>query len=298
VTGFPGGDIQVAPLGLGTSALGEVFGPLRSEPEEIVCAALHAGINYFDTAPFYGGGLAEERLGRALHGVRRESYVLSSKVGRYGVSDFDFSVARVGRSVDESLRRLRTDYLDLVYCHDVEFANGDEIVKHTLPALSSLREKGKIRSIGISGLPLDELVRIARAGAIDVVLSYGCCTVLNRELGKWVPGFRRLGVGVINAAPFAMGLLTQDGPPSWHPASAAIRTGCRDTANALRRENVDIAQVALQFAVSRKSAQVTLASARSAGEVEQWATWLANPLPASQMAEVMKRFEPVVGKPW
>ena len=286
---------QLRPLALGTSAFGEVFGPLKNSPQEIVLAALEAGINYFDTAPFYGGGLAEKRLGCALLGVRRESYVLSSKVGRYGVSEFDFSAARVIRSVDESLDRLRSDYLDVVYCHDIEFSEDDQIVEETLPALRSLRDTGKIRHVGISGLPIGLLARIARQDTVDVVMSYGHGTAINQELEDWVPHFQNLGVVLINAAPFAMGLLTLAGPPGWHPASVAIKAWCLDMGQRLRQEKVDIAQFALQFAMSQRGVHSTVASARSAEEIEQWRTWLMNPLPDSRMTEIMAYFGLVRG---
>lgn len=104
---------------------------------------------------YYGDTLAETVLGKALKTmpIPRESYVVSTKCGRYG-SGFDFSAERVTRSVDESLERLNLDYVDIILCHDIEFGSLDQIVYETVPALQKLKDSGKVRHIGISGLPL------------------------------------------------------------------------------------------------------------------------------------------------
>lgn len=121
-----------------------------------VHAAFAAGINFFDTSPYYGALRSEQVLGRALQGLPRNKVVLSTKVGRYGPEQqhFDFSAARVTASVQESLQRLQTDYIDIIQCHDIEFGDLDQVVSETLPALVRLRDQGIVRHIGITGLPL------------------------------------------------------------------------------------------------------------------------------------------------
>src|SRR5690606_31330623 len=116
-------------------------------------AAIDAGIDWFDTAPLYGFGLAEERLGRALLG-RRDRVHVATKCCRDRFDGFDFSARRVTDSVEESLRRLRTDHVDLLQIHDVEFGDREILLEETLPAARRVQAAGKARFIGISGLPV------------------------------------------------------------------------------------------------------------------------------------------------
>lgn len=168
--------ISVSVLGYGASSLGGVFSVGKpsicrasscisahqqdsfDEQEGIrsVHAAFAAGINFFDTSPYYGALRSEQVLGRALKDLPRDRVVLSTKVGRYGPEQqhFDFSAARVTASVHESLQRLQTDYIDIIQCHDIEFGDLDQVVAETLPALVALRQQGIVRHIGITGLPL------------------------------------------------------------------------------------------------------------------------------------------------
>src|SRR5437764_1164161 len=119
-------------LGFGASPLGGVFG--HADEEEGIRAvrrAVDLGISYFDVSPFYGDTRAETVLGKALRGVPRDSYYLSTKIGRYGNDEFDFSSARVRPSIEESMSRLGVDRLDLVLCHDIEFGSIDQVVEET-----------------------------------------------------------------------------------------------------------------------------------------------------------------------
>src|SRR5438067_1144965 len=147
--------LRVSALGYGASPLGSVFRPVEeAEGIRTVHTAVDLGINFIDVSPYYGLTRAEQVLGRALATVPREAYILATKVGRYGAEEFDFSAARVTASVDESLKRLRVEHLDLIQCHDIEFGSLAQIVEETLPALRRVREQGKVRFIGITGYPL------------------------------------------------------------------------------------------------------------------------------------------------
>jgi L-galactose dehydrogenase len=155
--------LNLSLVGFGGAALGDVFGGI--DPDEgmrAVHLAVDSGINFFDTSPYYGITLSEERLGAALAG-RRERVILSTKCGRYGLAEFDFSAKRVTASMDESLRRLQTDYIDLFLAHDVEFGDVQQIIDETIPALRKLQQQGKARYIGITGYPPKLLRRIAEA---------------------------------------------------------------------------------------------------------------------------------------
>src|SRR6478672_5876762 len=144
-------DLHLPILSFGASSLGAEFRSVTLEEAlGSVRVALECGLNLIDTSPFYGRGMSEVLLGIALRGVPRESYLLSSKLGRYDLGHFDFSAKRVAESVDVSLHRLGTDHLDICLCHDIEFVPMQQIVDETLPALRRAQKQGKVRFIGIS----------------------------------------------------------------------------------------------------------------------------------------------------
>lgn len=155
---------------------------------EIVLKALQSGINFIDTAPWYGQGLSEQRLGIALKNIPRDKYFIATKVGRY-IWDpidlmFDFSSSKVEKSVKESLAKLQLDYIDLIQIHDVDLTESiDQIVNFTLPALKKLKDLGLVRYIGITAYNLGVLKKITRLsepGIIDTILSYARCNLLNQ----------------------------------------------------------------------------------------------------------------------
>ena len=153
--------LDVPALGFGTAPLGDIFGAIdEGDAIAAVHAAIERGVDYFDTAPLYGFGLAEERLGKALEG-RRDRAIVATKCCRDGFTEFDFSAARVTASVDESLRRLRTDHIDIFQIHDVEFGDARQVLEEAIPAAHALKESGKVRFVGITGLPVRHLRRLA-----------------------------------------------------------------------------------------------------------------------------------------
>ena len=141
--------LELSWLSFGASSLGAEFRAIDlGEAMRSVRVALDLGMNFIDTSPFYGRGLSECLLGPALRDVPRDSYYLGTKLGRYDVGHFDFSARRVVESVDVSLHRLGADHLDIILCHDIEFVDMARIVDETLPALSRLKEQGKVRFVG------------------------------------------------------------------------------------------------------------------------------------------------------
>ena len=203
-------------------------------------------------APFYGLTTAESVLGKALRELPREKYLLATKVGRYGYKerDFDFSAARVTRSVDESLARLRVGYVDFIQVHDMEFGSLEQIITETIPALRQVQAAGKARFVGISCLPLKLYHQVMDRVAVDQVQSY-CHHCLNdTSLDGLLPYFHEKGVAVFNSAPLAMRLLGDAGPPDWHPAPAILRERCAEAARFCRARGGDLGRLALQFAVA------------------------------------------------
>src|SRR4051812_40711782 len=168
--------LNVSVLSFGASSLGGVFRATDdAESVRTVRTALDLGMNFIDVSPYYGATRAETVLGRALSGVNRDRYILATKVGQYGDGQFDFSAERVARSLDESCARLGVDYIDLLQCHDIEFADLTQIVDETLPALVKLRRARRIGHIGITGLPLkifSAVIDRAPAGTVETILSF------------------------------------------------------------------------------------------------------------------------------
>jgi L-galactose dehydrogenase len=183
--------------------------------------AIERGINFFDVSPYYGVTLAEQRLGVALAGLRHK-VILATKCGRYGADDFDFSARTVVAGVCDSLVRLKTDYIDLLQVHDVEFGDVEQIVNETLPALRALQQQGKARYIGITGYSLQTLVRIAKSAPVDSILSYCRYYLMVRDMDTILtPLVNEQSIGLINASPLHMG-----DPQSLRGACLASCTHC------------------------------------------------------------------------
>lgn len=263
--------LEVSAIGFGAATLGDEYGMLDpAEGARAVAAAVDHGINLFDVSPYYGRTLAESRLGEYLAG-KRDRVILATKVGRYDrhpPEGFDFSAARVVRSVEESLTRLRTDVIDIFLAHDIEFAPLDEILHETLPAMRLLREQGKVRFIGVTGFPLEMLRAVVEQADVDVVLSYCHHNLLNTRLdGVLAPATLAASVGLISGSPLHMGVLTRHGPPPWHPAPPEVLAAGVMAAAWCDERGLDLAEVALRAAVTHPAIHSTLVGIRTAAEV-------------------------------
>ena len=251
--------LSLSQIGFGASPLGDVFGATNpADGITAVRSAIDAGVNFFDVSPYYGNTLAEERLGKALSGVRNR-VILATKCGRYGRDTFDFSAARIRRSIDESLTRLETDYVDLFQAHDIEFGDVKQIVHESIPALREIQKAGKARFIGITGYPLGMLARVAEQQEVDTILSYCRYDLLVSDLdAKLTPVAMSKGIGLINASPLHMGLLTEATPPSWHPAPPPVVKAAARVVRLCRNRGFDPSVVALRFCLNHPYVASTL----------------------------------------
>lgn len=196
-----------------------------------------------------------------LAAIPRDQFVVSTKVGRYDTNTFDFSPARVIKSVDESLSRLGLSTLDMVLCHDIEFGDLDKVATETVPALLKLKESGKVRAIGITGYPLEifpYVIAAAPPKSIDVVLSYCNYSLQNDRLNLILPALKREDVSVINASPLCMGLLTNGTPPDWHPAPKRVHVAAKKASELCESKGIPLAQLAMDFALARDEFSSTL----------------------------------------
>ncbi|CAO3702529.1 unnamed protein product [Rhizopus stolonifer] len=230
-------------VSFGAGALSGAYDKIDSVGTIEACReSLLSGINSFDTSPYYGN--SEYILGDALNELRqefpRDHYYLATKIGRYGytVKDFDYN------------------YLDIVYCHDVEFVDFDQVVgaNQALEALFDLKSQGKVKYVGCSGYPLDVLLRIAeyqhqKGQPLDIILSYCHYTLQNTLLADYTPRFRAAGVRyILNASPLSMALLRDAGPPDWHPAHDGLREAAREANKIAISHQLSISSLASRFA--------------------------------------------------
>ena len=297
--------MKVSNLSFGASSLGGVFHLLK---EEDGIAAVHTavdhGINFIDVSPYYGHYKAEIVLGKALKDIERSRYYLSTKVGRYGkdgVNMWDYSALRSVESVYESMERLHIDYIDLINVHDIEFSDLEMVCKETLPALTELRDKGVVKHVGITNLTLRHfryVIDHVPPGTVESILSF-CHYCLNDDaLADYLDYFGELGVGVINASPFSMGLLTERGAPAWHPAPEPLQELCRKAAAYCRSKGKSIEQLAVKYAVSNPRIATTLFSTTRSGAVLQNIRWVNEPLDEELLREVQAILEPRFRDTW
>ena len=230
--------MRVSNLSFGASSLGGVFHGIREdEGIRAVHVAVDNGINFIDVSPYYGHLKAEMVLGKALKEIPRDKYYLSTKVGRYGkdgVNTWDYSAQRVTDSVYESMERLNVDYIDLINVHDIEFQAALEgglqkVCDETLPALVALKKKGVVGHVGITDLQPENLrwvIEHCEEGTVESILNFCHYSLNDTLLQDFLGFFEQHGVGVINASPLSMGLLSERGAPDWHPASKDLKTAC------------------------------------------------------------------------
>lgn len=297
--------MKVSALGFGASSLGGVFHSLKEEKGiEAVHTAVDAGINFIDVSPYYGHYKAETVLGKALRQIERSRYYLSTKVGRYGkdgVNTWDYSGKRAKESVYESMDRLGVDHIDLINVHDIEFADLEQVCGETLPALVELREEGVVGHVGITNLTLRHFKYVIEHTPEDVVesvLSFCHYTLNDDALADYIPFFKEHGIGIINASPYSMGLLTERGVPDWHPAPAALQRLARKAVDYCKAHGVAIEQLAVQFAVSNPDISSTLFSTTNPDNVLRTIEYASKPVDEELIEGVREIFEPGYRDTW
>ncbi|MEU5849708.1 aldo/keto reductase [Saccharopolyspora shandongensis] len=300
----------MTPLGFGAATLGGLFEPMTDEQaEEVLEAAWDAGIRYFDTAPHYGVGLSEERLGRFLAGKPREEFVLSTKVGRLlvphdgpareGVAGFygapnrdrvlDFSRDGVLRSLEESLKRLGLDRVDVLFIHDPD-DHEEQALREAYPALARLREEGVVSSVGVGMNQTRIPARFVRETGIDCLLLAGRYTLLDARAGEeLLPLCEERGVEVVGAGVFNSGLLAAPRPGATYdyvPAPDELVWRAKRIAEVCARHGVAPAAAAIAFTRSHPAVRTVLVGMRNPAEVRQNAAAAAATVPAELWAEL------------
>lgn len=291
--------LKLSNLSFGASSLGSVFHETKEEESiKAVETALEGGINFIDVSPYYGHYKAETVLGKALKRLPRDKFYLSTKVGRYGKdgkNTWDYSAKRATESVYESMERLNVDYIDIINVHDIEFQAAlpgglAKVCEETLPALVELKEKGIVGHVGITDLQLKNIKWVidhTPEGTVESVLNFCHYCLNDDELLDYLDYFEEKGVGVINASPLSMGLLTLRGVPDWHPAPKPLVKACAEAAKFCRDKGYPIEKLAIQYSVGNPRITSTLFSSANPMNVERNIEW-AREAPDAELVNDVK----------
>jgi len=289
----------VSILGFGASPLGNVFEEVEEhEGINTVHYAIDHGVNFFDVSPFYGITLAETRLGKALKGKRKEVF-LATKCGRYDLRAFDFSAKRIEASIDESLQRLQTDYVDLFQLHDIEFVSKEQILQEAMPAIEKIKASGKARFIGITGLPVRYLAEIARQVEIDTVLSWAHYNLLQDELNdELVPLSKEKGFGLMNAAPLMQRVLSDAALPEWHNAPKEMLAIQPVLLGICQKYGVRLSDVAMRFAMDHPDIATTIVGMCRMTSIQKNIASVDFKIPEGLLEELAVAIQPIKNLMW
>ena len=291
--------MKLPKLSLGGAQLGGQYGSLSlADATRLIRTAIDRGVNLIDTSPYYGVTQSETVIGQALAGLNRDRFLLATKCGRYDLADFDFSPARITRSIDESLARLGLDYVDIFQLHDIEFTALPRILDESLPALEKIKQSGKARAIGVTGLPLKIFETVLPRYPLDTIISYAHYTLFDTTLTSILPLTQPRGIQVLNASPVALGMLSPHGPPPWHPAPAALKEFVARVVAKWQAQGVSLAKLSLQHSLAQPAIASTITGVASLAELENALSALSDPLDDELLAAVRADFAPVLDGTW
>lgn len=300
--------LNVSSLSFGASSLGGVFHDVdEADAIRAVHAALDAGINYIDVAPAYGGTVAEAVLGKALKGISRDRYFLSTKAGKYtqpgsyGSDVLDYSEATIRSGLEESLKRLGVDYVDIVHLHDFEYQHRtktDWAFEEGFPTLVKLKEEGRIGAVGAGIYPLDLWQRVIAEAPVDVILTHNHYCLNDTRGTELVEPCRAKNIGMINASPFGSGVLTGGRIADWHPATADERAIFAKAAACCEAQGSSIAKLAFQFACQGSPFDTTMFSTARTASLERNLAWHEEPYDPALLEAVRGILGPLIDKQW
>ena len=304
-----GTGLRVTQLGMGGAPFGgTAVDVTEGVALETVDRALRLGVGLFDTAPFYGVGKSEVFFGKALSGVDRSNFALSTKIGRvlHSIDEpmkdsgwvkpfpfdwrFDFSRDGVLRSLEQSLERLDTDHVDILLIHDPD-DHHEQAVKEAYPALDELRSQGVVKAIGAGMNDWEPLAQFAREGDFDCFLLAGRYTLLDQSgLEELLPLCQERGISIILGGPYNSGILASDlGPDAtyfYERTPAEVLDRARRIKSVCDRHGVPLKAAALQFGLAHPAVAATIPGAQSAAEVEENFNMVRHPIPEDAWAEL------------
>ena len=312
-------DLEVTAFSFGTAPIGNIFRPIpETDAEAMFATAWDAGVRYFDTAPYYGHGLAELRTGHGLRWQRRDDFVLSTKVGRLlkparrETIDFapwtdaapftityDYSYDGVMRSFEDSLQRLALERIDILFLHDIDvFTRGAEqpavfaeAMDGAWRALASLREQGAVKAIGVGVNEWEVCQAALERRDFDCFLLAGRYTLLEQDsLNTFLPLCEERGAAVVVGGGFNSGILAtgarEGAKYNYAPAPAAILDTVARIERVCAAHAVPLPAAALQFVVAHPAVASFCAGTRTVGQLRQNLAWFAHPIPADFWVEL------------
>jgi len=278
--------LRVSELGFGASSIGGMFEEVdEKEALQTIRQAFDRGINYFDTSPAYGRSTSpygpatsETILGKGLKELERSEFILSTKAGKFSSlpPELNFSYSSIVQSVESSLKRLHVDYIDILILHDIEYDKGKHLktaLSEGLEALKDLKKQGKIGYYGVSCYSVAVLEKVIQDYDLDVMLVHNHYTLIDNLLSGLLPKIQSKRIGLINASPFASGLLTAQGPPDWYPISGEDLNTIGKALEYCKANNVPIEKLALQYVLNNAEIPTTLFSCSTRQMVNQNIDW-------------------------
>lgn len=313
------GSHRLASLAFGGAPAGNLYtGVDDGAALDAIRHAWRSGIRHFDTAPYYGYGLSETRIGDALQGIQRSSYTLSTKVGRLIDVDqerrdrgdgfavdgrravFNYTRDGVLRSLESSLQRLRTEHIDLLLLHDIgELTHGSrhaevlaQALKEALPAMAELRDQGVVGAIGLGVNEEAVCLEVMQRFPLDAIMLAGRYTLFEQERSKSVMAKAQAdGVSVLIAGPYNSGLLGADSGPGdtydYAPASPAIRARAQRYYDICERTGAVVGEAALQFPLAHPAVAKVVCGLRSTDEVDSAVERMRATVPAATWAALI-----------
>lgn len=298
--------IELPRLGFGAAQLGNLYRVTTdAEARGAVEAAWDGGIRMFDTAPHYGVGTSERRLGALLQGRPRDEYLLSTKVGRLLrpgpgdgddldngfavpndlVREWDMTERGIRASHEASLERLGLDQVDILYLHDPEEGPTEQAFDEALPALVAMREEGLVRAIGVGSKDADVLTRAVRTGQLDVVMVSGRYTLLEQPAAsELLPACQHHDVAVVAVSVFNSGILARPEPPDdatyeYGQAPVAMLERAREIAAIAADHGVELPDLAIQFPLLHPAIRSVVLGMRTAAQVRSNIERMSTPVP-------------------
>ena len=306
-------DLAVTDMGFGAAPIGNFLRPISEDVSDaMVQRAWDHGMRYFDTAPYYGHGLSEARLGHSLRWKPRNEFVISSKVGRLlmpaprkeidfapwvnalpNICHFDYSYAGTMRSFEDSLQRLGLEHIDILFIHDADaFTHGPEKAKHYFnqamdgcyPALVKLKEQDLVKAIGVGINNWDIMLDFMKAGDFDCLLMAGRYTLLEQEpLDELLPLCEKRGAAIVIGGGLNSGILATGAVPgakyNYAPAPEHIMDKVRRIEVVCKTHGVPLAAAALQFLLAHPAVAAHVPGTRTVEQMDQNATWISHPIP-------------------
>jgi L-galactose dehydrogenase len=251
--------------------------------------------------------VAETVLGKALKGIPRDRYYLSTKAGKYtqpgayGCDELNYSSDRIRTGLEESMQRLGVEYVDIVHLHDFEYQSGsktESAFAEGFPTLVALKQEGRIGAVSAGIYPIDLWQRVIAEAPVDAILTHNHYCLNDTRGLELVEPCRAKNIGMINASPFASGLLTGGKIADWHPATVGERALFAEAAAFCEREGDSIAKLAFQFSCQNTPFHTTMFSTSRTASLQRNLAWYGEPYDASLLAEVHKILAPIMGKQW